>query len=238
MYYFDPMYFIFCAPAILLAMWAQWRVRSTYAQASQLRNRRGMSGAEAARRILDANGLEHVAIERTEGTLSDHYDPRSEVLRLSDEVYAERSLAAVGIAAHEAGHALQKARGYAPLALRNGLVPLAATGSQLSMLFIMAGVGLLYLSGRMGFYVLLAGIGLFAVVVLFQLVNLPVEFDASRRARLVLAEQGIVTEQEMGAVSRVLNAAALTYVAATLTAIMQLLYFLWRAGLIGGRRNN
>jgi Zn-dependent membrane protease YugP len=236
MIYFDPMYLLFIAPAALLALWAQFRVKSTYAHASREPSRRGLSGAEAARRILDTNGLHHVNIECVQGFLSDHYDPRHEVLRLSPDVYEGRNLAAVGIAAHEAGHAIQKARHYAPLTIRNGLVPLAATGGQISMLLIMIGFVLMYAS-RMGMTVLLAGIALFAVTVVFQIVNLPVEFDASRRAKLALVEGGIVSPDELEPVNRVLSAAALTYVAATLTAVMQLLYFLWRAGLLGGRRD-
>jgi len=237
MLYFDPMYLLFVAPAILLALWAQYRVKSTYAAATEEPSPHGMTGAEAARRILDSNGLQHVNIERVEGFLSDHYDPREEVLRLSPDVYDGRNLAAVGIAAHEAGHAIQKARHYGPLAIRNGLVPLAATGGQISMLLIMVGFALMYAS-HMGRTVLLAGIGLFAVTVLFQIVNLPVEFDASRRAKAVLVESGMISRDELQPVERVLSAAAMTYVAATLTAVMQLIYFLWRAGLLGGRRSD
>jgi Zn-dependent membrane protease YugP len=234
---FDPMYFLFIAPAVLLAIWAQIRVKSAYANASQYGNRRNVTGAETAREILQANGLLDVNVDISQGLLSDHYDPSHRVLRLSPDVYNGRNLAAVGIAAHEAGHALQHAVGYAPLKLRSGLVPLAMTGGQFAMLFIIGGMMLTYMASHLGMYLFFIGIGLFSIVVLFQLVNLPVEFDASRRARLVLIEHGIVSEQELVPVSRVLNAAALTYVAATLTAIMQLLYFLYRAGLLGGRRH-
>src|SRR5262245_57637767 len=213
-WYFDPMYFLFLAPAMLLAMYAQFRVKSTYAEASEVPNSRRLSGAEAAREILDSNGLTDVAIEPVEGTLSDHYDPKAAVLRLSPDVYDGRSLAAVGIAAHEAGHALQHAKGYAPLKLRTGLVPLASVGSSISMFLIMFGL-LLSAGSRaagpsLGMSLLYAGIIAFSLTVAFQLVNLPVEFDASRRARAVLAEQGIVARDEMAPVSRVLNAAALT----------------------------
>lgn len=238
MYFFDPIYLLFIAPAALLALWAQFRVKSTYAHAGQMPSRRGLSGADAARTILDSNGLQHVNIECVQGFLSDHYDPRHEVLRLSPDVFDGHSLAAVGIAAHEAGHAIQKARHYGPLAIRNGLVPLAATGGQISMLLIMVGFGLMYAAGGMGRGVLLAGIALFAVTVIFQIVNLPVEFDASRRAKLALVESGIISQDELPPVRQVLSAAALTYVAATLAAIMQLIYFLWRAGLLGGRRSD
>lgn len=237
--FFDPMYFVFAAPAILLAVWAQWRVKSAFAWASEYGNRRNLSGAETARRILDANGLFNVGIDYSQGSLSDHYDPREHVVRLSPDVYEGRTMAAVGVAAHEVGHAIQHAQGYAPLQLRSAIVPLAATGGRLSMVFIMLGMfgmAAMGAGGGIGRWALLIGIGLFALTVIFQIVNLPVVFDASRRARIALAEGGIVSAEELAPISRVLNAAALTYVAATLTAIMTLLYYLWRAGLIGGRR--
>ena len=233
----DMMFWVFVGPAMLLALWAQLRVKSAYARASQVRDSRGMTGAQAARAILDANGLRNIQIEPAQGWLSDHYDPRHKVLRLSPDVYGGNSLAAVGIAAHEAGHALQEARHYGPLAIRNGLVPLASTGGALSTVFIMIGMILMSMHSVWGQGVLYTGIGLFAVMVLFQIVNLPVEFDASRRAKVVLAEMGIVRSDEMPMVRDVLGAAAMTYVAATLVAVMQLLYFLWRSGLLGGRRD-
>lgn len=237
-YGFDPVYFLFVGPAILLAIWAQWRVKSAYAIAGEEPVSSGMSGAQAARRILDNNGLTQVEIEPTEGMLSDHYDPRHKVLRLSPDVYEGRTLAAVGIAAHEAGHALQDATAYGPLKLRNGLVPLANTGGMLSMLVIMIGFGLMTASGNplFGRNVILIGIGLFSLTVVFQLVNLPVEFDASARAKGLLVNYGIVGPSEMRPVERVLSAAAMTYVAATISSIMTLLYYLYRAGIIGGRR--
>lgn len=235
--FFDPVYLLLIAPAVLLAIYAQIRVKSTYHEASQIPTRRGLTGAEAARRLLDADGLTNVRVEPVDGFLSDHFDPRTETLRLSPDVYDGRSLAAVGIAAHEAGHALQKAHRYGPLAIRNGLVPLAATGGQISMFLIMAGFMLMYAAGALGRMVLLVGIAFFAITVLFQIVNLPVEFDASRRAKLVLVQNGIISADELPPVNRVLSAAALTYVAATLTAIMQLIYFLVRSGLLSGRRD-
>ncbi len=237
MFFFDPMYLVFVAPAVLLALWAQFRVKSALGFARQYANRRGLSGAQTARRILDTTGLSDVGVEQADGWLGDHYDPRSRVLRLSRDVYHGHDLAAMGIAAHEAGHALQQAHDYAPLKLRSGLVPLAGFGGNFSMLMIMIGIALSYGGSRLGMTMVYAGLALFSVFVLFQLINLPVEYDASRRARAVLAESGIVSEVEMAPVSRVLNAAALTYVAATVTAIMQLLYFLYRAGLLGGRRD-
>jgi Zn-dependent membrane protease YugP len=225
---FDPVYFLFLAPGILLALWAQYRVRSAYNQASRIPCQEGYSGAQAAAALLDRAGVHGVRIEPVQGFLSDHYVPGQHVLRLSPDVYGGRSLAAVGIAAHEAGHALQDAGRYPLLVLRNGLVPLASIGSNLSWLIILVG----FVIGWMG----LVGVGmaLFSLVVLFQLVNLPVEFDASRRARIALVDGGLVSAEEDAQIARVLNAAALTYLAATLSSILTLLYFLFRSGLLGG----
>jgi Zn-dependent membrane protease YugP len=231
MLWFDPFYLLFLAPGILLALWAQIRVQSAYAEASRIPARSGYSGAEAADALLHAAGVPGVQIEPTEGMLSDHYVPGERVLRLSPDVYAGRSLASLGVAAHEAGHALQDASRYPLLVLRNGLVPLAGFGSSAAWIIILAGF-VLHLLG-----LILVGIGVFSLVVLFQLVNLPVEFDASRRARVALVSSGLVTPEEDAVVGRVLNAAALTYVAATLTSILTLLYFLFRSGLLGGRRD-
>ncbi|MCC6492110.1 MAG: zinc metallopeptidase [Pirellulales bacterium] len=218
--FFFPGYFnylLFIAPALLLALWAQWRVRATYAQAAQAPSR--LSGAAAARHILDAAGLQQIAIEPIRGELTDHYDPRDKVLRLSEGVYGARTLAAVGIAAHEAGHALQDAKQYAPLAIRNLAVPAANFGGSLGMLLMMVGFGLGLQS------VLWAGIVGFGCVAVFQIVNLPVEFDASNRAKRLLVDYGIVGQQEMPYVNNVLNAAAWTYVAATLQAVLTVLYY-------------
>ena len=218
--FFDPMYFVFIAPAFLLAMWAQMRVRSTYAQASQIAA--PMSGAAAARHILDSAGLHNVEIEQVPGHLTDHYDPRAKVLRLSSENYQTRSLAAVGIAAHEAGHAIQDAHAYAPLVVRNAAVPVASFGSGMGMMLIMAGAML------QAMLLIKLGILLFGAVVFFQLVNLPVEFNASTRAKQQLASLGIVNSDEMRYVNKVLSAAALTYVAATLQAVLILAYYIFR----------
>jgi Zn-dependent membrane protease YugP len=228
--WFDPVYFIFLGPAILLALWAQFRVKSTYAEAQQVPARSGVSGAQAADHLLRSVGITDVVIEPVEGYLSDHYVPGQKVLRLSPEVYTGRSLAALGIAAHESGHAMQDAGRYPLLVVRNGLVPLAGIGSNVSFLLIFLGIAL----GLMNLTLL--GILAFSATVVFQLVNLPVEFDASRRARAALLDSGLVTAEEDGTVGRVLNAAALTYVAATLTAVLTLLYYLFRSGLLGGRR--
>jgi Zn-dependent membrane protease YugP len=232
---FDPMYFVFVGPAILLAIWAQFKVKSAYHEASQIPSMGGMTGAQAAREVLDLNGLQSVGIEQAEGFLSDHYDPSHRVLRLSPDVYHGHNLAALGIAAHEAGHALQHAKGYAPLVIRNGLVPLASVGSWMSGLLIMGGMLIMMVSQSPAMsWLILAGVGLFGVTVVFQLVNLPVEFDASSRAKATLVQYGIVHEQELGPIKRVLGAAAMTYVAATLSAVLTLLYYLWRLGLLGG----
>jgi uncharacterized protein len=217
---FDLRLMIFIAPALLLALIAQVMVKSAYSSAKQVRA--GLSGYAAARHILDSAGLRNVEIEQTPGHLSDHYDPRGKVLRLSGEVYQGYTMAAVGIAAHEAGHAIQDAERYAPLVIRNAAVPAASFGSNAGMILLIMGV-IFNLAP-----LLLLGIGLFSCVVFFQIINLPVEFDASARAKRQLVELGIVRAQEMGAVNRVLNAAALTYVAATLQAMLTLLYYVLR----------
>jgi uncharacterized protein len=223
---FDPVYFIFIAPALLLALWAQMRVKSTFAQASEVPT--PLSGAAAARHILDSAGLQNVTIEQVPGHLTDHYDPRDKVLRLSQDVYGTRSTAAVGIAAHEAGHALQDAHRYAPLVIRNAAVPAANFGGSISTLLIMAGIGMMYSGFAWGQNMLLLGIAAFGCVVVFQLVNLPVEFDASNRAKRLLVEHGIVASNDMVYVNKVLNAAAWTYVAGTLQAVLTLLYYIMR----------
>ena len=226
-YGFDFMQILFIAPALILAMVAQWMVRSAYEQMSRVRA--SMSGYEAARRILDAGGLHNVDIEQIPGQLSDHYDPGAKVLRLSPEVFSGHSMASVGIAAHEAGHALQDARGYAPLKLRNLAVPAANFGSSFGSILLM--IGMVMLFGQMAFlgkWVFLAGIVAFGATVAFQLVNLPVEFDASARAKVQLVNLGIISGPELPYVSKVLNAAALTYVAATLQAVLTLAYYIFR----------
>jgi uncharacterized protein len=230
--WFDPMYLLFLAPAMLLALWAQFRVKSAYQEASQIPARSGMSGAQAADAVLRSAGVPGVEIEPVEGFLSDHYVPGKRILRLSPQVYSGRSLAALGIAAHESGHAIQDSRHYPLLVVRNLLVPVANVGSSVSWILIMIGFALASLAW------IKIGIIAFSATVVFQLVNLPVEFDASRRARLALVEGGLIDQHEDVMVKRVLDAAAMTYVAATLTAIMTLLYFLFRSGLLGGRSSN
>ncbi len=232
---FDPTYWLYIAPAILLALWAQFKVKSAYSQTSRYAARSGLSGAEAAQRILNVHGIVDVAIEPVRSFLGDHYDPRHRVLRLSPDVYHGRSLASLGIAAHEVGHAIQHADGYAPLALRSALVPMASVGSNLAVLLIILGFVLGGMQAALGQPVALIGLGLFGVVVLFQIVNLPVEFNASTRARQILLTNGMITAEEDPMVGKVLNAAAMTYVAATLTAVMQLIYW---ASLVMGRRDD
>lgn len=220
---FDPLYFLFVGPFMLIAMYASARVKSTFKRFSRVGVRSGMTGAEAAAAVARSAGIA-VRIEQSSGFLSDHYDPRGRVLRLSPDVYAGRSISAVAVAAHEAGHAIQDARGYAPLKLRSFMVPITQFGSTGWIWIFFAGM---ILSIKP---LVTVGILVFGVTVVFQLVTLPVEFDASRRARLVLAETGIVTsaEEEQG-VGKVLNAAAMTYVASALTSIATLLYLIMRS---------
>jgi hypothetical protein len=229
-FYFDPMYFIFVGPALLVAIWAQMKVKSTFAHYGRVRSASGLTGAEAAERVLRQAGIHDVRIEQVGGFLSDHYDPRKKVLRLSAEVYGRPSVAAIGVAAHEAGHAIQDARGYAALGLRSYLVPTAQFGSWLAFPLIF--IGLIF------HMLMLAKIGLilFGAVVAFQLVTLPVEFNATSRAKAALRASGALrTDEEAHGVSAVLSAAGWTYVAGALAALMQLLYFAFRLGLLGGR---
>lgn len=228
--FFDPLYFVFALPALLLGLWAQFRVKSAFAQYSKVRAVSGITGAQAARRILDANGLQHVAVERTEGMLSDHYDPRSKTLRLSPDVFSMPSLAAVGVAAHEAGHALQDKSNYAPLQLRSAMVPTVQIGSWLGPIIFIVG---LFMAGAFGNSIAWIGLILFGATAVFALVTLPVEFDASKRAKALLVSNGVLVPQEVSGASKVLDAAALTYVAAALQAVMTLLYY---ASLLMGRR--
>lgn len=225
--FFDPLQLMFVAPALLLAMWAQHRVHSSYQQAMQ--EPAPLSGAAAARLILDHAGLHHIPIEETPGTLSDHYDPTTQTVRLSTDVCRQRSLAAVGIAAHEVGHAIQHARHYAPLVVRNIAVPAAVWGPTLSMILLLGGL-MLQSAG-----LIWIGILVFGAATAFQIINLPVEFDASARAKRMLAELQVVDSHGAAVVRNVLGAAAWTYVAATLQSVLQLLYFIVRFGGVGSR---
>ena len=220
---FDPTYMVMILPALLLAIYAQFKVKSTFAHFSAIRASRGQSADTVTRTLLDKFGLHNVKIERVSGNLTDHYDPRNKTLRLSDSVGGSSSIAAIGVAAHEVGHAVQDSSGYAPLRIRNSLVPVASLGSNLGILLFLLGLPM----GR-GHLVTL-GIILFSCAVLFQIVTLPVEFDASRRALALLSETGTLTSAELSGAKSVLSAAALTYIAAIVMAVMQLLYLLSRS---------
>ncbi len=225
--FFDPLYFVFLIPGFLLATWASLKVKSSFAHYSKVMASRGMTGAQVAKEILRRNNLHDVQVVETDGLLSDHYDPRSRTVRLSPDVYREPSVAAIAVAAHETGHALQHARNYAPLALRTASVPLAQVGSWAPWLIMIGGFVL------QSVQMVYAGVILFSGVVAFQIITLPVEFNASSRAKAELASLGLVTATDTKGVSKVLSAAAMTYVAAALTAVMTLLYYLVRLGLIG-----
>lgn len=229
--FFDPLYFILIGPALILSIWAQRKVQSTFKKFSKVGSQRGLTGAETAEWILRSHGISDVTVERHKGYLSDHYDPTKKALRLSPPVHDSQSLAAVGVAAHEVGHALQHANKYFPLQVRSALVPVTKFGSQLAMPLLIFGFIL------QSFALLKIGIIFFAAMVLFQLVTLPVEFDASRRAVSIIEREGILTPVENNAAKAVLKAAALTYVAAAAAAVAQLLYFLIRSGILGGRRD-
>lgn len=218
--FFDPIFLLFIIPPILLMLYAQSRVKNTFSKYSQVMNQRGISGAQAARKILDDNGLQDVPVEQVEGELTDHYDPRARALRLSTPVYSGRSVAALGIAAHEAGHALQHAEGYMPLQARSLLVPAATFGSNLGWIMIFGGLILQFTA------IAWLGVLFFAAGTLFALVTLPVEFNASSRAMAMLTTNGmLVTQEEQDQNKQVLNAAALTYIAGFLAALMQLIYW-------------
>lgn len=224
MFVFDPMYFVFLIPGLIFMLWAQSKVRGTYSRYSQVANMAGVSGAQAARMVLDRAGLQNVQIEPVAGELSDHYDPRQRVLRLSEGVYSRRTVAAVAIAAHEAGHAIQHAQAYAPLKVRTAIVPAVNIGSNLG--FIVLLIGVFAGSLTLGWI----GVALFATATLFALITLPVEFDASKRAKQALVSAGIVdggvaSGAESQGVARVLNAAAWTYVAGFASSLLTLLYY-------------
>ena len=230
--FFDPLYLIFALPGLALSLFATFYTRSTFAKYSQVASRRGFTGAEAAREMLARNGIKGVTVEETGGFLSDHYDPRTRTLRLSPDVFRSHSLAALGVACHEAGHALQHAQGYAFLGLRTALVPATNIGSTLSYFVIMAG----FLLRSQPF--ILVGAGLFSIAVVFSIVTLPVEWNASARAKRALVQTGVISADEVGPASAVLNAAFLTYVAAAVSSLLMLLYYLMRAGVFGGRHDD
>jgi len=222
--WFDPMYILISLPALILGFWAQWKVNSAFKRYSQERSRSDLTGAEVARRVLSFNGLHQVRVEPVQGFLSDHYDPRGKVLRLSPDVYNNPSTAAAGIAAHEAGHAIQDAQGYTALRLRSFMVPAVSIGSWIGPIVFILGILMLPVVGTSLAWL---GVLLFAATAVFAIVTLPVEFDASRRAKQALATQSIVMPQEMTGVNKVLDAAALTYVAGAVQAVSTLLYYVF-----------
>ncbi|MDY4754573.1 MAG: zinc metallopeptidase [Candidatus Faecousia sp.] len=230
-YGFDWTYVYLVLPCLLLSLWASAHVNSTFRRYSKQRSQRGLTGADAAARVLAANGVRDVRIEHISGNLTDHYDPRTNVIRLSDNVYGSTSTAAIGVACHEAGHAVQYAQSYAPIKLRAAIIPLTNFGSKLAMPLILLGL-LLSSLGRMSNFFIYLGIACFGFSLVFQLVTLPVEFNASRRALAAIEQTGILTDEERAGARKTLTAAALTYVAATAAALAQLLRLLV---LFGGR---
>lgn len=226
------LYILFSLPALILGFWAQFKVQGAFNKFSKVRVYTGLTGAQVARRMLDAYGLGNVKIEQVQGFLSDHYDPRGKVLRLSPQVYQSNSVAAAGVAAHEAGHAIQDAQGYAMLQLRSAMVPGVQIGSWLGPILFMIGF---FLTPTIGTSLAWLGVGLFALAALFALVTLPVEFDATRRAKAWLSTSGAVYNEEIRGVNSVLDAAALTYVAAAVQAISTILYYVF---LLMGRNRD
>lgn len=226
-------------PAMIFAVWAQIRVKSTFDRYSRVKNRGGITAAEVARQILDANGLGHVQIQRVSGELTDHYDPRDEVVRLSDSVYSSTSVAAIGVAAHEVGHACQHAQGYVPLKLRNAVIPATRFGSMMSMPIFLIGLlfaGMAETGTMAGDIFMMVGILLFSLSTLFQLLTLPTEFNASARAMRTLEDRGILVGDELAGARKTLSAAAMTYVAALASSLASLLRLLLIFG--GSRRRN
>jgi hypothetical protein len=228
----DPIYWMLAIPGLLLGMLAAWLTRSTFHKYARIAPSSGLTGAEAAHQMLAAQGVHDVEIHPTRGFLSDHYDPRTHSLHLSPDVFAGRSLSAIGVACHEAGHALQQAQGYALMGLRSALLPATIAGQHIAPILLMIGFG----TGMLGLAKL--GVALFALAVLFAIITLPIEWDASARAKRLMVRSGIVSRVEQEQAGNVLNAAFLTYVAGAITAVLQLLYFLLRTGLIGGRRSD
>ena len=231
-YGFDWTYIVLVLPCVLLSLWASSNVNSTFKKYSRQLSSRRITGAEAARRVLAANGVYGVRIDRVSGSLTDHFDPKTNVIRLSDSVYDNASTAAIGVAAHEAGHAVQYAQGYGPIKLRAAIIPVTNIGSKLAMPLILIGL-LLTFAENFSFFFVYLGIACFGLSLVFQLVTLPVEFNASRRAMVALEEGGILTDEERKGAKKTLKAAALTYVAATATALAQLLRLIL---IFGGRR--
>ncbi len=235
--FFDPLYWLVIGAGMALSLWAQAKVKGAFARYSKIGIRAGLTGADVAKRILAENGIRDVVVEPVRGSLTDHYDPIKKVLRLSEPVYGGRSMAAAGIAAHEVGHAIQHANGYAPLKFRSAWVPVANLGGGISMFVIIAAAIMGGVGTALGTNLAVLGIVLFSATTLFTLITLPVEFDASRRALVTLGQGGIMTREELGGAKKVLDAAALTYVAAFVTSLLTLLYWAYALGLFGGRRD-
>ena len=240
MFWIDKYYILLVLPTVILALYAQAKVNSTFNRYRQERSYRGMTGQEVAMQMLRNAGIYDVPVQMVAGHLTDHYDPKNRVLRLSESVFNRSSIAAIGVAAHEAGHAIQHQEGYAPLHLRNAIIPLTRIGSNLSMPLIFIGIALGGLSSaasaiNMGWYIIVAGIALFGVAVLFQVITLPVEFNASKRALATLGSTQILMEDEAKKARKVLSAAALTYVAAMAQALANLLRLIL---IVGGRRRD
>lgn len=236
MYGIDPLYIAFAIPGLLLGLWAQFRVKSTFRRYAQVATQRGMSGADVAAQILRVHGITDVRIEPSQGFLSDHYSPGEKALRLSPDVYEGRTIAAVGVAAHEVGHAIQHAQSYSMLGMRSTLVPIVQFASPVAVPVIFGGFFLsMFMGPTIGQLVTLVGIALFSMIVLFQLVTLPVEFDASKRALQAIEQGQLLTAQEYEGAKSVLTAAAWTYVAAAVSSLLTLLYFLLRSGLLRRR---
>lgn len=233
-YGFDMTYIFLVLPCIILSLWASANVKSTFNKYSQKLSARRITGADAARRVLQSNGISNVRVERTGGQLTDHFDPRSNVIRLSDQVYNSTSIASIGVACHEAGHAVQHATQYAPIKLRTAVIPITNIGSRLAMPLILIGLLLSYL-GNFSYTIVYIGIGCFALTLLFELITLPVEFNASNRAIRAIEEYGMLSAEEIKGAKKTLQAAALTYIAAAAVTLAQLLRLIL---LFGGRNHN
>ena len=236
-YYYDWTMLVLVLPCMIFAMIASSRVNSTFKKYSQQRSMRGLTGAEAAQRVLRHNGVTGIRIERVSGNLTDHYDPKTNVIRLSDSVYSSTSTAAIGVAAHEAGHAVQYAQNYAPIKLRAAIIPITNIGSRLAMPLIMLGI-LLGALGNYSYLLVDLGIAAFGLSFVFQMITLPVEFNASRRAMVAIEDAQLLTDEEQRGARKTLKAAAMTYVAATAVALAQLLRLIILFGGRGRRRND
>lgn len=228
MFYFDPIYIIFAIPGLLLALYASFKTKSTFSKYSKIASANGLTGAEAAYRLLQNAGIDDVSIEEINGFLSDHYDPTAKKLRLSTKVYGSNSMSAIGVACHEAGHAIQHQVGYAMLGLRSALVPATSVSSWLSYIVIILG----FMMQSQSF--ILLGAMIFSATVLFSIITLPVEWDASTRAKKLMVSTGIVPQNQVHYAADVLNAAFLTYVAAAVSSLLTLAYYLMRAGIFSG----